>query len=113
MDSTDQVVFVLQVILAVGPLAVYFLGLGLVNSQSRPVLVDARSDFLVLAVAFVPLIVCPLIGLLARGFLIMAAVSMIAVAGAFFWLLPSRGSGGVIYNIDTRRCRTLVGRACR
>ena len=30
MNSADQVMFILQVILAVGPLAVYFLGLGLV-----------------------------------------------------------------------------------
>ena len=44
VDAPAHVVFVLEVLIALGPLAVYFLGLGLVNSQPRPCLVNARAD---------------------------------------------------------------------
>ena len=56
MSSADEVVFVLRLALALGPLAIYFLGLGLVNSSARPCVVRARADFVVLAIAVVPMV---------------------------------------------------------
>jgi len=67
LNSADQVLFVLQLILVIGPLAVYFLGLGLVNSQANPCLVNARVDFVVLTTAFIPVILGPMVLLIQHG----------------------------------------------
>lgn len=112
MDSADQVILVLQVILTVGPLAVYFLGLGLASSQAHPCLVSERSDFVLLAVAFVPIILWPLVALLRAGSFSLALILLSAVVVLFFWLLPRRHDGWVIYNINANECRRALGRAC-
>ncbi len=113
LDSIDQVVFVLEVMLALGPLAVYFLALGLVNSQARPCLVRARADFALLAIAFVPVIIVPVAALVEHGWLWPAAGVVVGVTALFFGMLPGRGAGWVIYNVDPSQCRRLLQRACR
>jgi hypothetical protein len=113
VDSTDHVIFVLQVMLAIGPLALYFLGLGLVNSQSHPCLVRGRSDFLLLTIAFTPVILAPLMTLIREGLFSLALGGILAVGMLFFWLLPRGDSTWVVYNIERGRCRRLIERACR
>jgi len=113
LNSTDQVMFILQVILAVGPLAVYFLGLGLVNSQGHPVMVNSRADFTLLTIAFLPMIIMPVIGLVGSGLAWLGLAIVVAVVISFFCVLPGRRKGWVIYNIDIRHCRRLVELTCR
>ena len=100
LDSSDQVVFVLQLIIALGPLAVYFLGLGLVNSQAHPCLVRARSDFVLLAVAFVPVIIAPVLLLVQHGHPLIALLVVAAVAGIFAAPAAARSGIWVVYNIS-------------
>ena len=112
MDASAHVVFVFEVLIALGPLAVYFLGLGLVNSQPRPCLVNARADFVWLTVAFFPVIAVPSVAMVQQGMLVVTMVVAVGVALLFFVLLPDRRNGWVVYNIEERRCRRLVSRAC-
>ncbi len=112
-NSSDQVVFVLQVALALGPLAIYFLGLGLVNSQARPFLASARADFIVLTTAFAPVICWPTIALIEQGRVGMAAGVVAAVAGLFWYLIPARTGGWVIYNISPETTAEVIHRTCR
>ncbi len=113
MSSAGEVIFVLQVAIALGPIAVYFLGLGLVNSQARPSLVSARSDFLCLAVAFFPLLLAPVLALLERHLLWPALGVCLGVGFAFLRMMPRGGDGWVVYHIEPQRCRRLLERACR
>jgi hypothetical protein len=113
MDPGDQVILVLQVILTIGPLAVYFLGLGLASSQAHPCVVSERSDFVLLAVAFVPVMVWPVVALLQAGNTAITLILLSAVVVLFFWLLPRRHDGWVIYNINVAECRHALQRACR
>ena len=113
MDSANQVVFVLQLIIALGPLAVYFLGLGLVNSQAHPCLVRARSDFVLLAIAFIPVIMAPILLLVQNGHPLVALAVVVAVAGLFAFLLPARRGNWVVYNIGLAQCHRVLERSCR
>lgn len=109
MGSNDQAVFVLKLILALGPLAVYFLGLGLVNSQARPRMVNARADFILLTVAFVPLIAMPMWVLIEHGHLAWVGTVIAAVLLLFFSLLPARDLNNcVVYNCSSAQCRRLL-----
>ncbi|HOB74399.1 MAG TPA: hypothetical protein PKG54_07725 [Phycisphaerae bacterium] len=113
MDARDQVLFILQVVLALGPIAVYFLALGLVNSQARPFLISARRDFVLLASAFVPLVLVPAFGLVATGHGWLALVVVAGVVALFRAMLPARHTAWVIYNVGVGQFHRLLGRACR
>jgi hypothetical protein len=110
MDSVQQVVLVLQVLLLFAPLAVYFMVLGLLNSQPTPRLINARSDFLVLTAAVSPLLLAPGASLLRHGHS-WVLIPVLAVAGLAMWgLLPKRDSGWVVYNLSAPRARALLQR---
>lgn len=113
MNAAGEVIFVLQVAIALGPIAVYFLGLGLVNSQARPSLISARSDFLCLAVAFFPLLLAPVLALLERHWLWPALGVCLILGFTFIRMIPAHGDGWVVYHIDPQRFRRLLERACR
>ncbi len=106
-------VFVLQLVLALGPLAVYFLGLGLVNSQAHPCMVAARTDFVVLATALIPMVMGPVLALVQFGGWWPAFLAGLAVCGFIGVMLPRRNSGWVVYNASLPQCRRLFCRACR
>lgn len=110
---TDQAAFVFKTILALGPLAIYFLGLGLVNSQARPCILSARADFTILATVFVPLIAAPIILLLEHDQAGLVSVAIVGVAALFFTLLPRPGSGWVVYNCSPAQGRRLLYQAYR
>lgn len=113
MDPRDQVMFVFQVVLALGPVAVYFLVLGLANSQSRPCLISARADFTLLAVALAPVVLVPAFAMLRLGHEALAAGVFLLVLALFLIMRPSHGSGWVIYNIGPAQCRRIIHRACQ
>ncbi len=112
MDSADQVILILQIVLTIGPVAVYFLTLGLVSSQASPCLVSERSDFVLLGMAFVPVICWPLISLVTAGQWVLAGALLAGIVLLFWMLLPGRESGWVIYNISAQECRRALRRAC-
>jgi hypothetical protein len=113
VDGSDQVVFVLQLVLALGPLAVYFLGLGLVNSQAHPCMVPARTDFVVLATALIPMVMGPVLALVQFGGWWPAFLAALVACGFIGVMLPRRNSGWVVYNASLPQCRRLFCRACR
>ncbi|MFH0982077.1 MAG: hypothetical protein V2A79_11105 [Planctomycetota bacterium] len=109
-SAGEQVLAAIKVLLYVGPVAVYVLWLGLVNSQATPKLVKIRDDFVIMTVAFFPLVVAPVVSLAHAGYRwasVAAAVLMLAV---FLRLLPARASGWVIYNLSPHRARILAER---
>ncbi len=113
MDARDQVVFILQVVMALGPLAVYFLGLGMVNSQARPFLISARRDFTLLAGAFLPLVLVPTVALTRTGHVWAAVAVWAAVFTLFLAMLPARKGAWVIYNVGAGQFLRILQRACR
>jgi len=113
LSSLDEVIFVLHLAVGLGPLAIYFLGLGLVNSRPHPCLINIRTDFLLLAIALFPVMIYPVVFLVELGRLWLACGVVIMLGGIFFVMLPGRNTGWVVYNIDAGRCRSFLGRACR
>jgi hypothetical protein len=103
-----QAVDVLMLVGNVAPIALYFLVLGLVNSHSRPCLITARSDFIALTSALLPVLLWPLPAL-AGGYLWwMLAGGFLVTGTLFFLLLPGADSGFVIYNISEARAERLL-----
>jgi hypothetical protein len=106
-----QPVDVLMLVGNVAPIALYFLALGLVNSHARPHLITARTDFVALSTVLVPVLLWPVPNL-AHGKAIWLLVAGLAAAGTcFYWLLPARNAGFVIYNVAERRCRQMLDEA--
>ncbi|HEY3246521.1 MAG TPA: hypothetical protein VGM03_24515 [Phycisphaerae bacterium] len=113
MSAFDQVIVLLKLLCYVAPVALYFITLGLVNSQSTPRLVSARGDFLALSIALSPLLVAPIPMLWARGLAWVLPISTAAIALGLRFLLPRADSGWVIYNLGVGRGQPLVERALR
>ena len=109
----QQVIVVLETLLLVGPVAFYFIVLGLLNSRPASHLVDARTDFLVLTAAACPLVLVPMVTVLRQGHSL-ALVPVLAVAILVMRaMLPRRDSGWVVYNLTRPRVRILVERSLR
>lgn len=113
MDVTDQAAFVLRVILALAPLSLYFLGLGLVSSQARPCLMSARADFTLLAVVFIPVIALPVLALIDMGQFQMVTGAVVSLLALFFILLPRREQHWVLYNCSRVQAHRLLRQAAR
>jgi len=113
MDASDQVIVVLKVLLHVGPVAVYFVALGLVNSQATPTIVSARSDFLALTVVFCPLLLWPVPALVHAGMLWAVVAGIALIAPLFVAFLYGLNGDWVVYNISDHRARRLLDRAVR
>ena len=111
MDPYDQVIFLLKVVINVAPIAIYFLVLGLVNSQGHPKLVNARSDFIALTLVFVPVLVWPVPLLVAGNYTWLLAAGLALGAAGFVALVPAPMSGWVIYNVGEGRCRRALEEA--
>ncbi|MBX3395634.1 MAG: hypothetical protein KF841_09730 [Phycisphaerae bacterium] len=111
--SGYQVTDVLMLVLCVGPVATYFLTLGLVNSHARPCIITSRADFISLTIVLIPLLVVPLPTLAGSSHLWLLGLATLGFAMAFHRLLPAADAGFVIYNISEKRCRRLVEDALR
>lgn len=113
MDASNQVIFLFQVIINLSPIALYFLVLGLINSQARPWLVDARSDFVILTLVFMPVLVWPIPELIAGHHWVVLSIGGGVGCWVFRRILPTRNSGWVVYNISESQCRDLFEMAIR
>jgi hypothetical protein len=113
MDNTQQVVVLLKVFLLVGPLALYFMVLGLLNSQPAARLIDARSDFLMLTACAAPLLLAPAVIVVRQGYEFALLPVLVAAVVMMRALLPRRHSGWVIYNLPRPRAQVLVERCLR
>ncbi len=111
-NTSAQAEAAIRVLLYLGPVAVYALWLGLVNSQAVPKLVTARDDFVFMTVALCPLAMAPLIGLARAGYG-WGCVVMFAVLLGLFWRLLPATPGWVIYNLSPRRARRLADETLR
>ncbi len=108
MNTQNEAIFLLRLLINMAPVAVYFLAMGLVNTQSRPRLVSGRSDFIALTLVFVPVLVWP-VPILIQYHLTWVLAIGVAVGGVVFWmLLPPPWGSWVVYNISERRCRRLL-----
>jgi hypothetical protein len=113
MESTEHVTFVLKLAAVIGPIALYFLTLGLIHSQSSPYLIRARSDFIMLTLAVAPLMFAPIWLLTEQGMLWMAGVFSLVALIAFWRVLPAARTEWVVYNVGAVQCRSLLVHACR
>jgi hypothetical protein len=113
MSTTGEVVLILQIALALGPVAVYLLALGLVNSRPHPCVVAGRTDYSVLAMVLVPLLASPLVVLAEHGWMLGAGLVVLVGAVVFVAARPRRDAEWVVYNTDAAQCERLLGEACR
>ncbi len=113
MDAAGQVIVILKVLLHVGPVAAYFIALGLVNSQSTPKVVDARSDFLALTFACCPLLFWPVPALIQAGLSWVALVGLVLLVPLFLSFTRGMDCDWVVYNISDFRARRDLERAAQ
>ena len=104
-----QSIIPVGVMLVVMPVALYFLVLGLLASRSRPQLLSARVDFVLLSGALSPLILVPAWSFLARwpG----GMVAILAVFAAIAVFLSPRAGRWVLYGLSADRAAAVVGDA--
>ncbi len=96
----------LHITAAIGPIALYFLVLGLLNSRRRPQLLTGRQDFCLLAGALGPLFVLPLMNVF--GASVGGVAASVAVVAAAALLLAPRGASWVVYNARRERVEELL-----
>jgi len=99
MLGIEQVNLSVQVAGVVVPAAVYFLLLGLLNSQPAPQLLRGRTDFVLLTVAFCPIFCVPVLSYFGASPVAVPAVLGSGLAAAVL-AAPPRAGSWVIYNID-------------
>ncbi len=103
MDTNSQVILVLKLALNIAPPALYFVILGLVNSQSRPHLISSRSDWVTLISVFCPVLLFPAMWLAAGGHYLTGLLAVAIVALGVYFSLPRPRSGWVVYNCSRIR----------
>jgi len=108
MTTTDPALKSLLIFLNVVPIALYFLYLGLLNSNARPRRVSSRCDFLTLTTVVVPLLFWPVPALAVHRLWWLLAIGLALVGWAFVRLLPARDAGWVVYNVSEGRWRSAI-----
>ncbi|MDY7011698.1 MAG: hypothetical protein SVV80_13255 [Planctomycetota bacterium] len=98
MLGSEQMSLAVQVAAIVAPVAIYFLLLGLLNSQPNPQMLSARSDFILLNAAFAPVFCVPVLNYFGASVwtapVVIGAMLILALV-----LAPRRASNWVVYNI--------------
>ncbi len=107
METNAQVILVLKLALNIAPPALYFVILGLINSQSRPHLFSSRNDWLTLMIVFCPVLLYPAVWLATGGFYLAGMIAVVLAGAAIYCSLPKSYTGWVIYNCS----RTFVRRS--
>lgn len=103
MSSAGEVILVLKIAMNIAPVALYFIILGLVNSQGCVHVVSAKRDWLGLMVVFFPVLFWPVMWLAGMGWawaavlLLLAGITMVVISA------PDKCSGWVIYNCELDR----------
>jgi len=105
VESAGEVILVLKVAMNIAPVALYFIILGLVNSQSRVHVVSVRRDWLGLMLVFFPVLMWPVLWLSSAGWVLWAALALVFGVSVVFLAAPSKWSGWVVYNCDRERVR--------
>jgi hypothetical protein len=109
MLASEQFRLTVQVATVVVPVAIYFLLLGLLNSQRHPQLIAGRTDFILLIAAFAPTFLVPALSLLgASAWVIVALAAVLAVTAL---LAPPRKGNWVVYNITSAEVLRAAERA--
>ena len=108
--ADEHVVMLLKFALTIGPIAVYFLTLGVLNAQSRPQLLSGRADFVLLAVVFFPIGLWALLLMVNLPWIVLASAGIAAALG-FYWMMPRRQSSWVVYNVSPEGFLRALGRA--
>ena len=107
----DSAILTLKVIGTIAPIAIYFLTLGVINSQASPRLVSGRWDFIILTGMFLPALFWPLGSLSSsigwKAVLVLILPGVLALRS----MLPHPWKHWVIYNADTQRAVESVRRA--
>jgi hypothetical protein len=109
--DVDNAVLTLKVIGTVAPIAVYFLTLGVVNSQACPRLVSGRWDFIILTGIFLPALFWPVAAIHSSMGWQAVLVLVLAAGLGLRAMLPHPWKQWVIYNADVPRAADAVGRA--
>ncbi len=112
MLAAGQFATSVTVAAVVVPAAVYFLLLGLLNSQRTPQLLRGRVDFIVLVAAFFPIFCVPVLNYFGASPWTLAAV-VGGVAGTTVVLAPPRRGNWVIYNIAVPEAFRAAERALK
>ncbi len=102
----------LQIGLVAVPVALYFLVLGLLNSQRRPQILHGRLDFALLAAAIAPMAAVPVLNWIGVNLITIAAAIAVVVL-AVLALGPAKRKCWVIYNIDKAGAIRCLDRALR
>lgn len=112
MLASEQLNLTVQVALVAVPAALYFLLLGLLNSQRAPQLLAGRRDFILLVAAFLPILAVPVLNYVGAStvtvILVVACVLVAAILAA-----PAKGGSWVIYNIQAPEALRACERALR
>ncbi len=99
----------MRVVTTIGPIALYFMLLGLLNTRQNPQMLTGRQDFAMLLVAISPLALQPMVYYLGGGAAMVAACAII-IFGAI-WLLAPRGRTFVIYNLPRKQGLDIILRS--
>jgi len=110
MLASWQLELYLQIAVVAVPVAVYFLVLGLLNSQKRPQMLSGRMDFSLLIASLAPLFAIPALDWLGTNLLTISAC-VAAVAATMAALSPRSYRSWVVYNISMNKALRCVGRA--
>ena len=108
MTSIADIAISTRVATLMGPVAVYFLVLGLLNTRRRPQMLTGRTDFALLIAALSPLVFLPVLRFLGGSPLIALAIAVL-LAGMVLALSPSRS--WVVYNISAYAAADAVAAA--
>lgn len=91
-----------------GPIAIYFLTLGFINSHARPLMVSSRTDFLALSIAVAPLALWALPFTMQFASAWWTALGIALLAIGLYALRPQAPEALVIYNIDRDRLMRMM-----
>jgi hypothetical protein len=111
VTSIADIAISTRVATLMGPVAVYFLILGLLNTRRRPQMLTGRTDFALLIAALSPLVFLPVMRSLGGSPVIALAVAVL-LAGTILVLSPA-GRSWVVYNISSYAASDAVAAALR
>jgi len=103
MNPHSEVIWVLKLGMNIAPVALYFIVLGLVNSQSRVHVISSRRDWLGLMAVFFPVLLWPVMWLAGDGWVFTAVALLFFGVALLVISAPDKRSGWVIYNCNLWR----------
>lgn len=102
----EQLDISMRVVTIVGPIALYFMLLGLLNTRRNPQMLTGRQDFAMLLVAISPLALQPMVHYLGGGTAVVVGCAIMIIGT--IWRLSPRGRTFVIYNLPRQQGLEIV-----